>query len=103
MDAGDAVGRGLQGGGVVRHPLDQFKLPGDVVAVPVNFREPYLSRDPREFWQRWHVTLSYWLRDYVYIRMGGREAYVRNILIVFALVAVVLGMIPFLVVPALRR
>jgi len=56
------------------------------VELPVNFREPYLSRDPREFWQRWHVTLSYWLRDYVYIRMGGREAYVRNILIVFALV-----------------
>jgi alginate O-acetyltransferase complex protein AlgI len=56
------------------------------VELPVNFREPYLSRDPREFWQRWHVTLSYWLRDYVYIRLGGREAYVRNILIVFALV-----------------
>jgi alginate O-acetyltransferase complex protein AlgI len=56
------------------------------VELPVNFREPYLSRDPREFWQRWHVTLSYWLRDYVYIRIGGSEAYVRNILIVFALV-----------------
>ena len=56
------------------------------IELPVNFREPYLSRNPREFWQRWHVTLSYWLRDYVYIRMGGREAYVRNILIVFALV-----------------
>jgi len=56
------------------------------VELPVNFREPYLSRNPREFWQRWHVTLSYWLRDYVYIRMGGRDAYVRNILFVFALV-----------------
>jgi alginate O-acetyltransferase complex protein AlgI len=56
------------------------------VELPVNFREPYLSANPREFWQRWHITLSYWLRDYVYIRMGGREAYVRNILIVFALV-----------------
>jgi len=56
------------------------------IELPVNFREPYQSRDPREFWQRWHVTLSYWLRDYVYIRMGGRESYVRNILIVFALV-----------------
>jgi len=56
------------------------------IELPVNFREPYLSRNPREFWQRWHVTLSYWLRDYVYIRMGGRDAYVRNILIVFALV-----------------
>jgi alginate O-acetyltransferase complex protein AlgI len=56
------------------------------IELPVNFREPYLSRNPREFWQRWHVTLSYWLRDYVYIRMGGHDSYVRNILIVFALV-----------------
>ena len=43
------------------------------VELPVNFREPYLSRCPWEFWQRWHITLSYWLRDYVYIRMGGCE------------------------------
>lgn len=56
------------------------------IELPVNFREPYLSENPRDFWRRWHVTLSYWLRDYVYIRMGGREVYVRNILIVFALV-----------------
>jgi alginate O-acetyltransferase complex protein AlgI len=56
------------------------------IELPINFREPYLSRNPREFWQRWHITLSYWLRDYVYLRMGGRDAYVRNILIVFALV-----------------
>lgn len=56
------------------------------IELPVNFREPYLSENPREFWRRWHVTLSYWLRDYVYIKMGGRDAYVFNILIVFALV-----------------
>ena len=56
------------------------------IELPINFREPYLSANPREFWQRWHITLSYWLRDYVYIRMGGHESYVRNILIVFALV-----------------
>lgn len=56
------------------------------IELPVNFREPYLSENPREFWRRWHVTLSYWLRDYVYMRMGGRDDYVRNILIVFALV-----------------
>lgn len=56
------------------------------IELPINFREPYLSANPREFWQRWHVTLSYWLRDYVYIRLGGREGYGRNILIVFALV-----------------
>jgi alginate O-acetyltransferase complex protein AlgI len=56
------------------------------IELPVNFIEPYLSENPREFWKRWHVTLSYWLRDYVYIRMGGREHYVKNIMVVFALV-----------------
>lgn len=56
------------------------------IELPVNFREPYQAENPREFWRRWHVTLSYWLRDYVYIRMGGRENYTRNIVIVFALV-----------------
>jgi len=56
------------------------------IELPQNFREPYLSENPREFWRRWHVTLSYWLRDYVYIRFGGREHYARNILVVFALV-----------------
>ncbi len=56
------------------------------IELPINFREPYLSKNPREFWQRWNITLSYWLRDYVYIRMGGRENYARNILIVFSLV-----------------
>jgi alginate O-acetyltransferase complex protein AlgI len=56
------------------------------IELPVNFREPYLSPNPREFWRRWHVTLSYWLRDYVYIKMGGNHAYMRNIAIVFVLV-----------------
>ncbi len=56
------------------------------IELPLNFREPYLSENPRDFWRRWNITLSYWLRDYVYIKMGGRENYMRNILIVFALV-----------------
>ncbi|MGI9467591.1 MAG: MBOAT family O-acyltransferase, partial [Rubripirellula sp.] len=38
---------------------------------PVNFRHPYLSGSMSEFWHRWHMTLSRWLRDYVYIAMGG--------------------------------
>lgn len=54
--------------------------------LPRNFREPYNSLNPKDFWRRWHVTLSYWLRDYVYIRLGGMKHYARNILIVFALV-----------------
>lgn len=36
-----------------------------------NFNRPYFSRSIREFWQRWHISLSTWFRDYVYIPMGG--------------------------------
>ena len=53
------------------------------IQLPRNFLEPYMSRSPREFWRRWHVTLSFWLRDYVYLKLGGNAAYVRNIAIVF--------------------
>ncbi len=38
-----------------------------------NFERPYLSRSPREFWQRWHISLSTWLRDYLYIPLGGNR------------------------------
>lgn len=41
--------------------------------LPMNFREPYLSRDPSEFWRRWHITLSQWLRDYLYVSLGGNR------------------------------
>jgi len=39
--------------------------------IPFNFRTPYLSLGPAEFWQRWHITLSTWIRDYLYIPLGG--------------------------------
>lgn len=51
---------------------------------PRNFDDPYKSLDIREFWRRWHMTLSFWIRDYLYLPLGGNRAYVRNILIVFA-------------------
>ena len=41
--------------------------------LPVNFRHPYLAENPREFWQRWHVSLSTWLRDYLYVGLGGNR------------------------------
>jgi alginate O-acetyltransferase complex protein AlgI len=41
--------------------------------LPINFRQPYLAIDPQGFWQRWHITLSTWIRDYVYIPLGGRR------------------------------
>jgi alginate O-acetyltransferase complex protein AlgI len=47
--------------------------------IPENFRSPYLADSPRDLWQRWHVTLSTWLRDYVYIPLGGsRNGELRN-------------------------
>ncbi len=52
-----------------------------------NFAFPYFSRDIAEFWRRWHISLSTWFRDYVYIPMGGSRCstwkQVRNIFIVF--------------------
>ena len=41
--------------------------------LPKNFTEPYLSRNPAEFWQRWHITLSTWLRDYLFLTLGGNR------------------------------
>jgi D-alanyl-lipoteichoic acid acyltransferase DltB (MBOAT superfamily) len=42
--------------------------------LPENFDAPYLSRNLREFWNRWHITLSSWLRDYLYKPLGGSRA-----------------------------
>ena len=54
-----------------------------------NFRFPYRSRSAREFWQRWHISLGSWFRDYVYFPLGGSRARPvvvwRNLLIVWAL------------------
>jgi alginate O-acetyltransferase complex protein AlgI len=48
---------------------------------PKNFDAPYTAQDPQEFWQRWHISLSTWLRDYLYIPLGGsREGKVRTYL-----------------------
>ena len=40
---------------------------------PVNFRQPYLAVSMTDFWQRWHISLSTWLRDYLYIPLGGNR------------------------------
>ncbi len=39
--------------------------------IPENFNRPYLARSMKEFWERWHISLSTWLRDYLYFSMGG--------------------------------
>lgn len=52
-----------------------------------NFRQPYLARSVAEFWRRWHISLSTWFRDYLYIPLGGHGAsqwrWQRNVLITF--------------------
>lgn len=45
---------------------------------PENFRTPYFSKNFSEFWTRWHITLSSWLRDYLYISLGGNRHGVFN-------------------------
>lgn len=54
-----------------------------------NFRTPYLSASISEFWRRWHISLSSWFRDYVYVPLGGnrvpRPMRYRNLMIVFLL------------------
>ena len=41
------------------------------IELSLNFRHPWLAKSPADFWRRWHITLSSWLRDYVYIPLGG--------------------------------
>ncbi len=56
---------------------------------PRNFNYPYISESITEFWRRWHMTLSYWFRDYVYIPLGGNRVsklrWVFNIFVVWML------------------
>lgn len=57
--------------------------------LPENFRYPYAARSMTEFWRRWHITLSTWFRDYLYIPLGGNRGgalrTARNLAIVFVL------------------
>ncbi|WP_338418064.1 MBOAT family O-acyltransferase [Pseudotamlana carrageenivorans] len=52
-----------------------------------NFKYPYFSRDIAEFWRRWHISLSTWFRDYLYIPLGGSKGrisnQIRNVFIIF--------------------
>jgi D-alanyl-lipoteichoic acid acyltransferase DltB (MBOAT superfamily) len=86
-----------------------------------NFRFPYFSRDIAEFWRRWHISLSSWFRDYLYIPLGGSKngklKAVRNTFIIFLVSGfwhgaswnfIIFGLlhaiafIPFLIFPMLR-
>lgn len=56
---------------------------------PANFNAPYTAASPQEFWRRWHISLSTWLRDYLYIPLGGsrggHQAMQRNLMITMLL------------------
>jgi D-alanyl-lipoteichoic acid acyltransferase DltB (MBOAT superfamily) len=56
-------------------------------SIPVNFRVPYFAVSPVDFWRRWHISLSSWLRDYLYISLGGNRAgnRTRNVMITMLL------------------
>lgn len=59
------------------------------INLSINFNLPYLAQSLNDFWRRWHITLSYWLRDYVYIPLGGSRGgfgkHIKNLIITFAL------------------
>jgi alginate O-acetyltransferase complex protein AlgI len=59
------------------------------VRLPTNFKRPYVSDSIVDFWRRWHITLSTWLRDYLYIPLGGNRGGlwlgVRNVMITMGL------------------
>ncbi len=59
------------------------------IRLPQNFDSPYKSSSITEFWQRWHMTLSSWLKDYLYISLGGnrgsKAAVYRNLMLTMAL------------------
>ena len=62
---------------------------GECWAFCINFNYPYISKSVTEFWRRWHISLSTWFRDYVYIPLGGNRCgklrQCVNILVVWAL------------------
>ena len=59
------------------------------IELSLNFRHPWLAASPADFWRRWHITLSTWLRDYVYIPLGGnrngRYSLAVNLIVIFVL------------------
>jgi alginate O-acetyltransferase complex protein AlgI len=59
------------------------------IKLPNNFSRPYSSASIIEFWRRWHITLSYWLRDYLYIALGGNRngkvTQTRNLIVTMVL------------------
>ena len=62
------------------------------IELMANFRFPLFSRNIIEFWQRWHISLMWWFRDYVYIPLGGSRRGIKRSIINIALVFVISGL-----------
>ncbi len=60
--------------------------------LPENFRTPFRSRSVREFWRRWHTTLSFWVRDYVYFPLGGSRVGSLRVAFNLVLTMVLIGL-----------
>ena len=58
------------------------------ITLPENFKTPYAATSPQDFWRRWHISLSSWLRDYLYIPLGGSRNGVKRM--IFALMMTML-------------
>jgi D-alanyl-lipoteichoic acid acyltransferase DltB (MBOAT superfamily) len=55
--------------------------------IMINFNLPYFAANPREFWRRWHISLSSWLRDYLYIGLGGSR---KGVFLTYVNIAIVM-------------
>ena len=58
-------------------------------SLPLNFNKPYFAKNPSDFWKRWHISLSSWLRDYLYIPLGGNRR--GNVVYTNLMITMVLG------------
>lgn len=72
------------------------------IELPENFYSPYLAKSPSDFWRRWHVTLSEWIRDYIYIPLGGSKGNFLRVAFVALFTMVISGLwhgaaFPFLI------
>lgn len=60
--------------------------------IPLNFQKPYQAKSIQDFWRRWHISLSTWFRDYVYIPLGGSRCSIakqlRNLFVVWSLTGI---------------
>ena len=69
------------------------------ITLPENFRAPYLAKNIREFWERWHITLSQWVRDYVFVP-AGRSLFQTRLRRVPVVIAVISYLVTFVIVGA---